>query len=62
MLASRCFHCRSDFPFQSRASCRPEHISVRAAASGENYVLNGTKLLVPDAHVANYLLVVARTR
>ncbi len=44
------------------ASWKAEHISVRAAARGESYVINGTKLFVPDAHVANYLLVVARTR
>ena len=44
------------------ASWKPEHISVRAAVSGENYLIDGTKLFVPDAHVANYLLVVARTR
>ncbi|MBI2329540.1 MAG: acyl-CoA/acyl-ACP dehydrogenase [Chloroflexi bacterium] len=44
------------------ASWQPQHISVRAAASGENYVINGTKLFVPDAHVANYLLVVTRTK
>ncbi|MFC2005737.1 acyl-CoA dehydrogenase family protein [Chloroflexota bacterium] len=44
------------------ASWKPEHISVRATASGEGYLINGTKLFVPDAHVANYLLVVARTQ
>ncbi len=36
-------------------------ITVRAVPSGENYVINGTKLFVPDAHVADYLLCVTRT-
>ena len=44
------------------ASWKPEHISVRAVAKGEDYVINGTKLFVPDAYVADYLLVVARTQ
>ncbi len=44
------------------ASWKPEHISVRATASGENYVISGIKLFIPDAHLANYLLVVARTQ
>ena len=36
-------------------------IEMKATASGDNYVLNGTKLFVPDAHIADYMLVVART-
>ncbi len=44
------------------ASWKPEHISVGAVASNEEYMINGTKLFVPDAHVADYLLVVARTK
>ena len=42
-------------------SWEAKHIATEAAASGDNYVLNGTKLFVSDAHVANYLLVVAKT-
>jgi alkylation response protein AidB-like acyl-CoA dehydrogenase len=37
-------------------------IAVTAAASGENFVINGTKFFVPDAHIAHYLIVAARTR
>lgn len=44
------------------ASWKPQHISTMAAAKGNDYVINGTKLFVPDAHVANCLLVVAKTR
>ncbi|MFC2021025.1 acyl-CoA dehydrogenase family protein [Chloroflexota bacterium] len=36
-------------------------IAVKATADGENYIIDGTKLFVPDAHVADYLLCVART-
>jgi len=36
-------------------------IEVKANANGDAYILNGTKLFVPDAHIADYMLVVART-
>ena len=36
-----------------------EGIEMKATASGSDFVLNGTKLFVPDAHVADYLHVVA---
>ena len=36
-------------------------INVAATPDGDNYVINGTKLFIPDAHVADYLLCVART-
>jgi len=36
-------------------------IAVKATADGEEYTLNGTKLFVPDANIADYMLVVART-
>ena len=36
-------------------------IKMRASRRGRNYVLNGTKLFVPWAHVADQLVVVART-
>ncbi len=39
----------------------PAYITVTAKASGENYVINGTKLFVSDAHVADYFICVART-
>ena len=37
-------------------------ITVEAKPSGDNFIINGTKLFVPDAHVADYILCVARTR
>ena len=44
------------------ASWKPEHISVRATASDDNFEIRGTKLFVPDARVADYMVVVTRTR
>jgi len=36
-------------------------VTVEATADGDSYAINGTKLFVPDAHIADYLLCVART-
>ena len=36
-------------------------IAATATADGNDFVIEGTKLFVPDAHVADYLLCVART-
>ena len=36
-------------------------IRLRATADRDNYVLDGVKMFVPDAHVADYILCVART-
>jgi len=36
-------------------------IAVKAAADKGAYIINGTKLFVPDAHIADYLLCVAKT-
>jgi len=40
----------------------PDSLDTEAKASGKDYVLNGTKMFVPDANVADYILVVARTK
>ena len=37
-------------------------IIVEATPDNGNYIINGTKLFVPDAHIADYLLCIARTR
>ncbi len=37
-------------------------IGAEAKLKGNDYILKGTKLFVPDANVADYLLVVARTK
>jgi alkylation response protein AidB-like acyl-CoA dehydrogenase len=36
-------------------------VTLEAKKDGDSYVLNGTKLFVPDAHVTDYMVVVART-
>ena len=36
-------------------------ITVKATADNNDYIITGTKLFVPDAHIADYLLCVART-
>ena len=39
----------------------PSGIGVTAVASAGGFVLNGTRLFVPDAHVADHIVCVART-
>jgi len=39
-----------------------EGISLKAIAKGDSYVLNGTKVFVEMAHVADYFICVARTK
>ncbi len=36
-------------------------VTLEAKKDGSDYVLNGTKLFVPDAHVTDHMIVVART-
>ncbi|MGH7779922.1 MAG: acyl-CoA dehydrogenase family protein [Candidatus Binataceae bacterium] len=43
------------------AKHRPEKIALRATRSGNNFVLDGEKILVLDGHVADLLIVAART-
>ena len=38
-----------------------EGIELKASEDGEKWVLNGTKLFVPNAHVSDYIVVAART-
>ena len=40
----------------------PMDITVTATQSGDNFIINGTKLFVPDANVADFLLCVVRTK
>jgi alkylation response protein AidB-like acyl-CoA dehydrogenase len=45
---------------ESSATYRASEIRLNATLEGEEYLLSGTKLFVPYAHVADYLLVVAK--
>ena len=46
---------------ESSGSHKVGEIKLRASSDGEGYVLEGDKLFVSDAHIADYLLMVART-
>jgi len=46
---------------EASAQYDADSIAVKATADNDTYVINGTKLFVPDAHIADYLLCVART-
>ena len=37
-------------------------VKVEATPDDDNYIIKGTKLFVPDAHIADYLLCIARTK
>ena len=37
-------------------------INTTATAKGDDYILSGRKLFIPDANIADYLLIAARTR
>jgi len=44
------------------ASYEASAIAVKASPRGDEYIINGTKLFVPDANVADYLLCAAKTK
>jgi alkylation response protein AidB-like acyl-CoA dehydrogenase len=46
---------------ESEVSYDPRFVSVPATSKDDSFVINGTKLFVPYASVADYILVVART-
>jgi alkylation response protein AidB-like acyl-CoA dehydrogenase len=46
---------------ESSGRYKASEVKLRAVLEGTNYVLQGYKLFVTDGHVADYILVVART-
>ncbi|MFC2058279.1 acyl-CoA dehydrogenase family protein [Chloroflexota bacterium] len=44
------------------ASYDADGVTVKAVARGDDYVIDGTKLFISDAHIADYLLCAARTK
>ncbi len=46
---------------EPEADYRPQFISTRADRQQDGFSINGAKLFVPNAHAADYMLVVART-
>ena len=47
---------------ESSGDLEPSGIAVTASPSGQDFVINGTKLFVPDAHIADHLICVTRTK
>jgi len=46
---------------ESHVLSRPDFFEVKAKNVGEDYIISGTKLFVPDAHVADYVICAAKT-
>lgn len=46
---------------EESASYRPSEVNMPVRQEGDDHVLKGDKIFVADAHIADYLLVVART-
>jgi alkylation response protein AidB-like acyl-CoA dehydrogenase len=46
---------------EPEADYRPGYIATQASTVQDGFAINGVKLFVPNAHMADYLLVVART-
>ncbi len=46
---------------ESNGSVEPEGINLTAVRDGAHYVINGIKMFIPDAHVAETMVVAART-
>jgi alkylation response protein AidB-like acyl-CoA dehydrogenase len=47
---------------ESSGKCKASEVGLRAVLREKNYILQGHKLFVTDAHVADHMLVVGRTR
>lgn len=47
---------------ESSGKYTPDGIEVTATESDKGYIISGTKLFVPYAHIANYIIVVVRTK
>lgn len=47
---------------EAGAGYNPENIKTKASQTGNDYLIQGTKLFVPYAHVADYMVVAARTK
>jgi len=47
---------------EASAKYTADGIQTKATQKGEDFFIQGTKLFVPDAHVSNYLICVARTK
>ena len=41
---------------EASAQCDAASVAIKAAADKDTLIISGTKLFVPDAHIADYLL------
>ena len=48
--------------FEPNGSLEASGVTVEAYPSGDDFIIEGSKLFVPDAHVADYILCAARTK
>jgi alkylation response protein AidB-like acyl-CoA dehydrogenase len=46
---------------EPNASFNPSDTEVEAVSEGEDFIVNGTKLFVENAHIADYLICLVRT-
>jgi len=46
---------------EAAATCEPSSIKTTATAENGSWAINGTKLFVPDGHIADYFISVVRT-
>jgi alkylation response protein AidB-like acyl-CoA dehydrogenase len=46
---------------EEEGTCNPQGINLRGEAGNDQFLLTGTKLFVPDAHVADTIICAART-
>ncbi|MBN1366773.1 MAG: acyl-CoA/acyl-ACP dehydrogenase [Dehalococcoidales bacterium] len=47
---------------ETSASYKADGIKVKALPEGNDYIIQGTKLFVPDAHVSDYMVCAVRTK
>jgi 3-oxocholest-4-en-26-oyl-CoA dehydrogenase beta subunit len=48
--------------FEPESGSDPSYVKMEARPQGNGYTINGMKMYVPDAHVADFIICVARTR
>ncbi len=47
---------------ETSASYAANAVETKATSDKDDYIINGTKLFVPDAHIADYIICIARTQ
>ncbi len=46
---------------EAESDLDPDSMTTTAVAKGDEYIISGTKMFVPDAHVSDYIICAART-